>query len=190
MRSKATRFQREVKEFVRKSMGSARFTEFRPNGILRLKYPGFSLAVKNYATENGLKFTKVPKTMGLMTSEWETLLVPPEKGPFPPPYRIGYKTFSPTVRALMEAIKAENALDRLPVLADALEESGCDETLGLLKHLRAYYPYSFAWAWLWDKYELIVKGEKLVKAGRLPQEQLDKLSLAQLNSDMGTVVEV
>jgi formylglycine-generating enzyme required for sulfatase activity len=40
-----------------------------------------------------------------------------------------------TVLALSRGIATENALDRLPILADALEEAGCDNE-GLLNHLR------------------------------------------------------
>jgi hypothetical protein len=45
-----------------------------------------------------------------------------------------------TVAALATAAYAENAFERLPVLADALEEAGCaDETI--LAHLRAPGPH-------------------------------------------------
>jgi hypothetical protein len=42
---------------------------------------------------------------------------------------------SPTVVGLVRGIVADNALDRLPILADALEEAGCD-TLDILNHCR------------------------------------------------------
>src|SRR5439155_6625563 len=41
-----------------------------------------------------------------------------------------------TVRRLAEGIYQERAFDRLPVLADALEDAGCDNE-GLLAHLRS-----------------------------------------------------
>lgn len=42
---------------------------------------------------------------------------------------------TPTVTALVRGIDAENALDRLPILADALEEAGCDDS-AFLNHCR------------------------------------------------------
>jgi hypothetical protein len=42
-----------------------------------------------------------------------------------------------TVTKLAQAIYDEEAFDRLPILADALEESGCTET-SLLNHLRGH----------------------------------------------------
>ena len=45
-----------------------------------------------------------------------------------------------TVRLLADGIHADRALDRLPVLADALEEAGCDNT-DLLNHLRGPGPH-------------------------------------------------
>jgi hypothetical protein len=49
--------------------------------------------------------------------------------PFPAVWR------PPTARALAEGIDAERAFDRLPILADALEEGGCDSP-DVLLHLR------------------------------------------------------
>lgn len=40
-----------------------------------------------------------------------------------------------TVRALSEGIDADQAFDRMPILADALEEAGCDDA-ELLSHCR------------------------------------------------------
>ena len=40
-----------------------------------------------------------------------------------------------TVIALAEAIYADRAFDRLPILADALEDAGC-ENIDILKHCR------------------------------------------------------
>ncbi len=47
---------------------------------------------------------------------------------------------SETVLLLARGIAAENAFDRLPILADALEEAGCDH-FGLLNHLRNHEPH-------------------------------------------------
>ncbi len=61
--------------------------------------------------------------------------------PHPPPAADGSpRSFDPawrteTVSALATGIEAERAFDRLPILADALEEAGCDDEL-LLRHCR------------------------------------------------------
>lgn len=46
-----------------------------------------------------------------------------------------YAWLTPTVTSLVRGINAENALDRLPILADALEEAGCDDA-AILNHCR------------------------------------------------------
>ena len=46
-----------------------------------------------------------------------------------------------TARTLAQAINGERAFDRLPVLADALEDAGCADA-GLLGHLRGPGPHS------------------------------------------------
>jgi len=51
----------------------------------------------------------------------------------PPPFQPDWET--PTVLALAQAIYAEQAFEQLPILADALEDAGCDN-LELLGHLR------------------------------------------------------
>lgn len=48
---------------------------------------------------------------------------------------------SPTVLALATGIYAERAFDRLPVLADALEESGCDDE-DVLAHCHTARPHT------------------------------------------------
>jgi hypothetical protein len=53
--------------------------------------------------------------------------------PFAPALDPSWQT--PTVLALAEAIYAERVYDRLPILADALEESGCADA-GILSHCR------------------------------------------------------
>ena len=61
--------------------------------------------------------------------------------PLPPPTADGSpRSFDPawrteTVSALAKGVEAERAFDRLPILADALEEAGCDDGL-LLRHCR------------------------------------------------------
>jgi hypothetical protein len=45
-----------------------------------------------------------------------------------------------TVVTLAKAIYDEDAFDRLPILADALEDAGCDEA-ELLRHLRGPGPH-------------------------------------------------
>ncbi|MEO2091370.1 MAG: hypothetical protein ABGY75_18080, partial [Gemmataceae bacterium] len=45
-----------------------------------------------------------------------------------------------TVKLLTEGITAEGKFDRLPILADALEEAGCDET-DILAHCRGPGPH-------------------------------------------------
>ena len=53
----------------------------------------------------------------------------------PNPLWLDEKWLTETVLALSRGIATENALDRLPILADALEEAGCDNA-ALLHHLR------------------------------------------------------
>jgi hypothetical protein len=54
---------------------------------------------------------------------------PSEAAPFSPEWR------SETAVALARGIVLDSALDRLPILADALEEAGCDDAV-LLRHCR------------------------------------------------------
>ena len=56
----------------------------------------------------------------------------------PLPFRavtIGPPWLTPTVKQMAEAIYAERAFDRLPVLSDALEEAGCNNQ-DILNHCR------------------------------------------------------
>jgi hypothetical protein len=46
-----------------------------------------------------------------------------------------------TVRRLASSIYEERAFERLPILADALEEAGCAD-VGLLAHLRGSEPHA------------------------------------------------
>jgi hypothetical protein len=55
---------------------------------------------------------------------------------------------SPTVLALAAGIQADHAFDRLPILADALEEAGCDHP-DLLGHCRYHSPHN-DYCWLVD----------------------------------------
>jgi hypothetical protein len=51
-----------------------------------------------------------------------------------------------TVRLLADAVHADQAFDRLPILADALEEAGCDNA-DLLNHCRGPGPHVYGcWA--------------------------------------------
>ena len=59
--------------------------------------------------------------------------------PFAPVnFEAGWRT--DTVTALAEGIAVDGAFDRLPILADALEEAGCDDQR-LLAHCRAEGPH-------------------------------------------------
>jgi hypothetical protein len=48
---------------------------------------------------------------------------------------------TPTVRTLAGGIEADHAFDRMPMLADALEEAGCEDA-GLLLHCRGEGPHA------------------------------------------------
>jgi hypothetical protein len=56
------------------------------------------------------------------------------------PVTIARSCRTPTVVALAKAIYADRAFDRLPILADALEEAGCDDT-EVLAHCRGDGPH-------------------------------------------------
>jgi hypothetical protein len=55
----------------------------------------------------------------------------------PPSRRIDPRRLSGTVVSLARGIAADQAFDRLPILADALEESGCDDP-AVLAHCRGH----------------------------------------------------
>ncbi len=57
------------------------------------------------------------------------------------PYRLETTWRTETVLALAEGIEADRAFDRMPILADALEEAGCDER-PMLDHLRGPGPHA------------------------------------------------
>jgi hypothetical protein len=59
----------------------------------------------------------------------------------PTPYRFPEAWRTATVVALAEGIAAEAAFDRLPVLADALEDAGCGDER-VLAHCRGGGPHS------------------------------------------------
>jgi hypothetical protein len=48
---------------------------------------------------------------------------------------------TPTVRSLADGIDADYAFDRMPMLADALEEAGCEDA-GVLLHCRGDVPHA------------------------------------------------
>lgn len=56
-------------------------------------------------------------------------------GPSLSPKQLDARWLTPTVLALAEAIYEDRAFDRMPVLADALEEAGCDNA-DILAHCR------------------------------------------------------
>ena len=64
------------------------------------------------------------------------------------PYRCEPAWRTETVLALASGIEAELAFDRMPILADALEEAGCDEQ-SMLDHLRASGPHAHG-CWVLD----------------------------------------
>ncbi|MEO2089448.1 MAG: hypothetical protein ABGY75_08120 [Gemmataceae bacterium] len=57
------------------------------------------------------------------------------------PYRFEDRWRTETVVALATGIEAERAFDRLPILADAVEEAGCDEE-AVLRHCRGPEPHA------------------------------------------------
>ena len=62
------------------------------------------------------------------------------------PITAGSEWLTPTVVSLAEAIYRDRAFDRLPVLADAIEEAGCDNA-DLLAHCRGDGPHALGcWA--------------------------------------------
>lgn len=75
--------------------------------------------------------------------------------PYPPagpngtltPFADGWRT--ETVLGLAAGIRAEEAFDRLPILADALEEAGCDD-LQMLNHCR-YCPQHTPKCWALER---------------------------------------
>lgn len=57
------------------------------------------------------------------------------------PYRFEDRWRTETVVALATGIEAERAFDRMPILADAVEEAGCDEE-AVLRHCRGTEPHA------------------------------------------------
>ncbi len=57
------------------------------------------------------------------------------------PVAVDAHRITSTVKALAEALYADRAFDRLPILADALEDAGCDSS-DLLAHLRGPGPHA------------------------------------------------
>ena len=53
---------------------------------------------------------------------------------------LSHEWVTPTVRALAEGIYADRAFDRLPILADALQDAGCDDA-DVLAHCRGPWPH-------------------------------------------------
>ena len=66
-------------------------------------------------------------------AQYCTLDPPPLADGSPRPFDPAWRT--ETVLALAKGIEADTAFDRLPILADALEEAGCDDPV-ILRHCR------------------------------------------------------
>ena len=64
------------------------------------------------------------------------------------PYHLEPAWLTETVLALTAAIEAERAFDRMPILADALEDAGCDDR-PMLDHLRGPGPHAVG-CWVLD----------------------------------------
>ena len=67
-------------------------------------------------------------------ADWRLAIAEAIRGMDDPPF-FNPNWMTETVVALRDAILAEKAFDRLPILADALEEAGCDNRF-ILDHLR------------------------------------------------------
>jgi hypothetical protein len=92
-------------------------------------------------------------TAGETSSELADVLIIPEEeaqadllrcivgNPFAPPPTFRKKWRTETVTALAAGIYGERAFDRLPILADALEEAGCDHP-DVLTHCRGPGPHA------------------------------------------------
>jgi hypothetical protein len=77
---------------------------------------------------------------------------------------------SPTVTCLAQEIYTEKTFERMPILADALEDAGCTDT-DLLGHLRGPGPHvrggAGRWTWCWGRSEPFTR-----KAVAGPPEEL------------------
>jgi hypothetical protein len=94
-----------------------------------------------------------PGTAALSVAEYVAKVLGPEESPrqivlfrdiFGNPFRPvtpDPSWLTPTVVALADAIYADRAFDRLPILADALEEAGCDHP-DVLAHCRGDGPHA------------------------------------------------
>jgi hypothetical protein len=78
-----------------------------------------------------------------------TFAQPGWDSPPPPPVALDPRWRSRTVVALATGIEADRAFDRLPILADALEDSGCDDA-DLLAHCRRNGPHARG-CWAFDR---------------------------------------
>ncbi len=64
------------------------------------------------------------------------------------PYHLEPRWLTETVVALAAGIEADRAFDRMPILADALEDAGCDDR-PMLDHLRGPGPHAVG-CWVLD----------------------------------------
>ena len=72
-----------------------------------------------------------------------------------------------TARRLAEGIRADQAFDRLPILADALEEAGVTDA-EMLTHCRregGHVRGCWAWTWCWGRRESTAFGARSVSEG-------------------------
>jgi hypothetical protein len=94
---------------------------------------GYVCSVKVVVT--CIKDDPVDSSIAAMTwlgRSWIEEVLPPLTEIIPP---ITNSLRTPTVVALSEACRQDHSFDRLPILADALEEAGCTDTL-ILEHCR------------------------------------------------------
>ena len=93
------------------------------------------------------------------------LLADSSPRPFDPAWR------TETVLALAKGIEADRAFDRLPILADALEEAGCDDEV-LLRHCRECERHE---AWCWVMNSVLDR-----RSGEYPDNPEPRLTLEQI----------
>jgi hypothetical protein len=77
----------------------------------------------------------------------------PPTGPDGTPLSVSPEWRTETVRALAHGIRTDEAFDRMPILADALEEAGCDD-LVLLNHCR-HCERHVAGCWVLDQIDSV-----------------------------------
>lgn len=101
-------------------------------------------AAEQAAREAGREMFETMRSMHRMGVELARAEARLPLGLPPPAERQPWQDAS-TVREIMAGVRADKAYDRLPVLADALEDAGCDDQ-GLLVGLRTGSPVAREWA--------------------------------------------